>query len=124
MPSVKPTVRPQRHTRREIDRSFCPPRKPFGRPTKVSSSWRPRPTGTRHDPLDPNDEGSTADQALPRTGSPPSAAHETSGRYRSTMTPPGIGATRAEVAGMVPSTVLKCWCPYTCLLYTSDAADE
>jgi len=29
------------------------------------------------------------------------------------MTPPGIGSTRAEVTGMVPSTVLECWCPYT-----------
>src|SRR5450756_544883 len=67
----------------------------------------------RHDPLNPNDEGSTTDQVLPRTRSRPAAAHEMPGTYRSTMTPPGIGSTRAEVTGMVPSTVLKCWCPYT-----------
>src|SRR5450759_3571944 len=62
---------------------------------------------------DPNDEGSTADQVLPRTGSRPAAAHEMPGTCRSTMTPPGIGSTRAEVTGMVPSTLLKWWCPYT-----------
>src|SRR5674536_250089 len=66
-----------------------------------------------HDPLDPNDEGSTADRVPPGTGSRPAAAHEMPGTCRSTMTPPGIGATRAEVTGMVPSTLLKWWCPYT-----------
>src|SRR5664280_1169054 len=66
-----------------------------------------------HDPLDPNDEGSTADQVPPGTGSRPAAAHEMPGTCRSTMTPPGIGATRADVTGMVPSTLLKWWCPYT-----------
>src|SRR5664280_1728321 len=59
-----------------------------------------------HDPLDPNDEGSAADQVPPGTGSRPAAAHEMPGTCRSTMTPPGIGATRAEVTGMVPSTLL------------------
>src|SRR5664280_103240 len=68
-----------------------------------------------HDPLDPNDEGSTADQVPPGTGSRPAAAHEMPGTCRSTMTPPGIGATRAEVTGMVLSTLLKWWCPYTLL---------